>query len=424
MSAEQKVLHVAEAAMGGGSESVFRDTVQALYEDRHEGYRHFVACKVTGKEPFRVDFPFAADNAKGRIGIILSQIFSTGHFRTLYRALQECRPDIIHIQSYGNLSPSVLKAIYKYKSKHNGVKVLQTVHTFEYICSHFAGYDYRQNRRCTDCAGSRYKFKIFYRGCSRAGYLHSWGKGIASLIGNYYIKRGVIDRWLSPSHFLRELMVRRLPADKVTLVRNPLHAQNTAGEQNTKTAGKPFLFVYFGRFSEEKNIECLVQAFARIYGSGRQVKLLLIGKGEEKEKLVALCETLSISEGVEFIEFLPVQELNKRLQQAHVSILPSKCFENAPMVVNESVFADLVPIVANHGGMKEMIEVAGFGLCFESDDAANLALQMEQVMDNFDHYMLDLPRAKETINGIFNVQVYLSALYENYNTATMHRERA
>lgn len=73
MSAEHKVLHVAEAAMGGGSESVFRDTVQALHEDRHEGYQHFVACKVNGKEPFRVDFPFAEDNAKGRIAVIPGQ---------------------------------------------------------------------------------------------------------------------------------------------------------------------------------------------------------------------------------------------------------------------------------------------------------------------------------------------------------------
>jgi glycosyltransferase involved in cell wall biosynthesis len=50
--------------------------------------------------------------------------------------------------------------------------------------------------------------------------------------------------------------------------------------------------------------------------------------------------------------------------------------KTASMVVIESIQANLIPIACYHGGMKEMINTAGFGLLFKDDDFEMLAEKM------------------------------------------------
>lgn len=403
------VLHLAEYGHGGGAESVFRDTIIEL-RNNDTVNQHLVACKKRGNELFDINYDFG-QRPENR----LAQIFSVANYRFFKDVLEDCSPGIIHIQNYGNLSPSILKAIYEYK-KANRVKVIQTVHTFEYACSHYAAFDYRKNESCLDCANKRYKFKIFYRGCSRLGYLHSWAKGITSLIGSYYIKKDVIDSWLTPSNFLKMCMeLGGIEEKKIQVVRNPMNNVFSKLRYDSKLGKRHnFTVTYFGRFSHEKNIEALIDAFHILLKKNNTVKLLLIGDGECKESLVAKCEEVGILSSVEFIGFLPIDLLIQTLTKAHVAVIASKCFETASLVINEAVMCNLVPLVANHGAMKETGEITKASVFFNNNDPQDLAEKLVDLMCDYNFFFRKLQYSMNIIRNIYNPNSYATRLLELY----------
>lgn len=414
-SSRLRVLHISESAFGGGSESVFRDTIKGLHDALGDNIDLAVACRDEREARIKIHYPFASA-PKGRIRKLFSQIFSIRNYKRLKYILKTFHPNIVHIQNYGNLSPSILAAVFHYK-KSRPVKVIHTVHTYEYTCSHHAGFDYRLNKRCVDCNHQRYKFKIFYRGCSRLGRLHAIGKGITSLIASFYIQRNVIDQWISPSEFLQTLMIEsgRFNSVNISVIRNPINNElvSESAHADLLTDERCREFVYFGRFSIEKNLECLIHAFHKV-SQVTNCRLTLIGRGEEKINLERLVLTLGLTHKVSFLDFVVPEQLAMRLRQYGVAVMTSKCFENAPMVVNESILSDLIPIVPQHGGMLEMIEVAECGLIFESDNVDSLAEMMLFALTNYKKLYAEVLKAKSKIMAIYNNDKYVSEILNIY----------
>jgi glycosyltransferase involved in cell wall biosynthesis len=415
-----KVLHIAEKAQGGGAESVFRNTITALASEHPENV-YWVACVKDSQSSVTPDLDFGKPPQK-KIYLLFSQIYSFQNYRKLTAFLSQHHPDVIHVQNYGNLSPSILRALWQYKKKHPIVRIIQTVHTFEYACSHYSAYDYRKQTTCLDCAHSTFKLKIFFRRCSRAGFLHSYGKGVASLIANYYINKGVFDLFITPSEFLRKVMLKRsLKGREIFVVRNPLpdnffKKQVKESTVSLPTEQDPIRIVYFGRFSEEKNLGCLLNAFHILTQKKTRAVLTLIGDGEEKAQLLKLCNQLGINEKVVFCGFLNSGELYTEIKKHHIAVLPSKCFETASLLVCEAITANLVPIVANHGGMKEMVEWIGAGATFKSDDELDLAFTLHDVYENYERYIEKLPQAIIKSEYQLNLRKYVNELLHIYNS--------
>ncbi|HTN20548.1 MAG TPA: glycosyltransferase family 4 protein [Pelobium sp.] len=371
-----KVLHIAEKADGGGAESVFRETVQ-VFKKYDQKRKHYVACRYSEKLPFVVDFAFTEKKEN-----IFSKIYSNSNKKELARFLSDLEPEIIHLQHYANLSPSILHALYNYKRKNKKTTIIQTVHTFEYACSHHAAYDYKQNKRCLDCASQTFKTKIFYRNCSRLGFAHSFGKGLASLLSHYFYNKQFIDKLIVPSEFMRTAVGLNKSRDmrKVIVVNNPI--ADELFEANPTEKKNQIL--YFGRLSEEKNIDLLLRGYSHYQKSvNLAFPLVIIGEGSEKERLISLSIELGCADYVTFMPFLSHFELKKYLEVSKISLLTSKCFENAPMMVIESLACDIIPIVCNHGGMLEMVECFGFGFHFNADDYLDLAKTIEDVTNNY-----------------------------------------
>lgn len=411
-----KVLHIAEAAYGGGAESVFRETVKLL--QAHGGkYVHKVACKPGEHSGITADLPFVGTAGKSKWKEYLESIYSRSNYRALKAYLLKEQPQIIHIQNYGNLSPAVLHAVHYYKKRYP-VRVIHTVHTYEYVCSHYAAYDYRKDQRCLDCQLQKYKRRIFYRGCSRKGWVHSWGKGLAALVADYFYAKGLIDNWITPSRFLQQVMIERIgKPEAVYMVRNPAaKAARAINKPCHPEKSRKNEVVYFGRLSEEKNVELLIEAFIQLQqkGSVPGVQLKIIGDGDQKEYLKTAAGTLN-GHQIEFIPFLPAAGLQETIKEAKVAVLPSKCFETASLFVVEAVLAEIVPVVANHGAMAEMISYLACGRAFKSEDAGDLALQMEQALLNYGTYVAALNNAAGRIAAEMQGRQYADSLIEIYN---------
>ena len=130
-------------------------------------------------------------------------------------------------------------------------------------------------------------------------------------------------------HSIDDLNTLRLLGliDNVTLV--PHGTQNLAPEQNKRkeTDGK-FRIGFFGLLFAHKNLPVLLQAFAK-FSQNTDAKLIIISPvanvdGEaELQRCRKLCEKLNLDEKVEWnTEFLPIEEVNKKLSDCDVIVLP------------------------------------------------------------------------------------------------------
>ncbi|WP_281231878.1 glycosyltransferase family 4 protein [Flavobacterium gelatinilyticum] len=403
----KKILHISERGEGGGGESVFRETV-VLFQELDLINTHYTACKQSNKLPFKVDFDFKEKEQ------LADFIYSFSNKRKMDLMLKEIEPDIIHLHHYGNLSPSILHSLHNYKKRRDNIRIIQTVHTFQYSCSHQAAYDYNKTKRCLDCASVHFKTKIFYRKCSRAGFVHSIAKGFNSLITHYYYKKEIIDTIVVPSNFIKEaILLNKFYSDKkIVEINNPIF-ENL--EKKVKFH-KENNIVYFGRLSEEKNIKLLITAFSLFASKDiENYKLLIIGDGSEKKELQQYVNEKKILDKVIFFPFMTQRELAKYLETSKISIMTSKCFENAPMMMIESFNYNIIPIAANHGGMREMVLKLNFGLLFESEDEYSLVDQITKAVNDYEKLINEKPKLEAKIRDLFSKSKYFTELSNLYS---------
>ena len=130
-------------------------------------------------------------------------------------------------------------------------------------------------------------------------------------------------------HSIDDLNTLRLLglADNVTLV--PHGTQNLTSTQiKCKEADGKFKVGFFGLLFAHKNLPVLLQAFAK-FSQNMDAKLIIISPvanadGEaELQRCRKLCEKLNLDEKVEWnTEFLPIEEVNKKLSDCDVIVLP------------------------------------------------------------------------------------------------------
>lgn len=99
-----------------------------------------------------------------------------------------------------------------------------------------------------------------------------------------------------------------------------------------------------GRLSPEKRFEDLIKSFAIVKNKLKDTKLIIIGKGSEKEKLNILINKLKINKDVEIIEF--VDEPYSYMKYASVLVLCSE-YEGFGMVLAEAMTTN-TPVISTN----------------------------------------------------------------------------
>ncbi len=115
--------------------------------------------------------------------------------------------------------------------------------------------------------------------------------------------------------------------------------------------------VWVGRFVAEKNLGCLLRAFALLKSRISDTELLLAGDGPERPKLIALTRSLGVNDDVKFLGSLPQNGIAGLLQTAMVYALPSTA-EALPLGILEAMSSG-VPLVISKGlGLEEVVNGA------------------------------------------------------------------
>lgn len=337
---------------------------------------------------------------------IFKMLFNYNNYRKLNQFIKEKEIKSIYLHNvFPQLSPSIFLAF-----KTNDVKVYYTLHQYDLICPNFSLCNTRMNKLCNKCMGKKIKWNILTNRCSLKGRKYDIAKFLISLIKFFLKVDQKITYYIVPSEFLkRQLILDGINRDKIKVIEN--FVSNKLWIQNYNKNKKETL-IYFGRFSSEKNVILLLKATKELLIINPNIILYLIGSGQEKEKYQKYIKEEKLEMNIKIIDkFLSPNELKIYLNEMKVSILPSSVYESFGLTIIESIFANVIPIATNMGGMKETIEKS-YGFTFENNNVNDLKEKILYVLENYNYELEKMLAIKEKIREQYSITRYINKLEE------------
>jgi glycosyltransferase involved in cell wall biosynthesis len=142
-------------------------------------------------------------------------------------------------------------------------------------------------------------------------------------------------------------------------------------------SGRRLEIGYVGRLVQEKGLPVLLKAAKQLDNTGVDFHLTFVGDGPQQVELKAISDKLSLNEMVIFTGDLRGADLDKALRAIQVVVMPSEWEETAGLAAIEQMMSGGAVIVANIGGLAEVVgEVA---LKFAPGNSEELSLYLRMV---------------------------------------------
>jgi len=138
-----------------------------------------------------------------------------------------------------------------------------------------------------------------------------------------------------------QLVRAGLPADRIWVVGNGLELE--AFERATKSAVESDI-VFVGRLVEDKGVDLLIEAVARLRAAQMRLRCLIIGDGPERSALEALVAARDLRHQVWFMGEVEEVEKMSLLKASTILVVPAMR-EGLDIATVEAQAAGLVPIV-------------------------------------------------------------------------------
>jgi glycosyltransferase involved in cell wall biosynthesis len=168
---------------------------------------------------------------------------------------------------------------------------------------------------------------------------------------------------------------------------------------------------YAGQIKPHKGVHTLLAAWPLLRGSQpRRLKLYGSSSGEPAYG-AAVRRGVGRLAGASWAgQFRPEQRWDV-LADLDVLVVPSRWPENSPNIILEAQAAGLPVVGANLGGIPELVEHGCNGLLFEPDDAADLAGQLQRLLDEPD-LLADLRQQARPVRTMAEEHDELVGLYQ------------
>jgi glycosyltransferase involved in cell wall biosynthesis len=170
--------------------------------------------------------------------------------------------------------------------------------------------------------------------------------------------------------------------EKIVLIPNPADVQSFS--LRTENIEGPFTFIAIALLRQEKRLDILINAFARLIEKMPDAVLTIVGDGPEKDNLKLLSRKLNISKRVNFTGYQRKPAVAEMLRHHHVLVLSSEV-ETFGVALVEAMTAGL-PVIATRCGGPESIVSPDTGMLVKRNDPFKLAKAMQKMIDRYSTY--------------------------------------
>ena len=128
---------------------------------------------------------------------------------------------------------------------------------------------------------------------------------------------------------------------------------------------RDFVILFVGRIAEEKNIEFLIKAHVDLIKEHKNIKLLIVGDGPDKDTYEKLAKDLGLGKHVIFTGKAAWEEMPYYYSASDVFTSASKT-ETQGLTIIEAMASNLVPVCMKDEAFESMITEELNGLLFET----------------------------------------------------------
>lgn len=138
-------------------------------------------------------------------------------------------------------------------------------------------------------------------------------------------------------------------------------------KKHLKLSKKDFVLIFVGRLAEEKNVEFLLETEKMLMAKNKNIKLLIVGDGPDKEKYEQYASTLGIENNCLFIGKAKWEEMPYYYHISDVFVTAS-ITETQGLTVIEAMASGTTPVCINDEAFHSMVTSELNGLFFNTKE--------------------------------------------------------
>lgn len=201
-------------------------------------------------------------------------------------------------------------------------------------------------------------------------YRYYWNEDI--LFEKYLCK---LDKYIVLNNHDKEMFKQKKSID-CKVIYNP-----RSFKSNEKSNVSNNQFLAAGRFTHQKGFDLLLQSFKKFSESNSDWKLVIVGDGKEKRKLLELINRYEIEDRVVLEGF--TDNIKGYFLNSSILLLPSR-WEGMPMIVLESLEMGVPIISYDITAVQPLIDNGQQGIIVEKFNKDDFALAMSKVASSFE----------------------------------------
>jgi glycosyltransferase involved in cell wall biosynthesis len=282
--------------------------------------------------------------------------------REFCRTLDAFTPDVVHFHNIVGLSIGMIDECYRRR-----IPTVMTLHDYWGIC--FKNTLLKNNGNickqgglvCLDCREML------------TGHLP-----LPSPVRNAHILLALrqVDRLITPSRYVAaQYAANGIPGDKITVIQNGIDVENFAPAQRSTTE---LTLGFIGHLGKHKGLDVLLHALSLMDAS--QVRLLVVGTGEDAEWFRTFCHERGLDPYVTFLGHVENRRIAIIYQQIDVLVVPSVWPENSPVTITEAMASGIPVIASDVGGIGELVEDGVTGYLIPLRDSLAIAERIGRLL--------------------------------------------
>lgn len=273
--------------------------------------------------------------------------------------------------------PKVHYLILPYICKYSVMNILVTpivlaYYIYKYDCKYIISYHIIPYAFIASIASIITRIPYFI--CQTGLMIQSYSKNkILWFVLDYVIKKS--KKLCVPGSLSKKFWESKdVPVSKILCLHSTI---NTEKYKSDDASTISYDFIYVGRFSPEKNLTLLIEAFDIVKKEFTKCKMLMIGDGPE----LCLVKNLSIANNVSSsISFMGYQDdVLSYLKSSRFIVLTSKT-EGLPCAIMEAMSTGVIPITTDVGNLSDIVIDNVTGFLAVNNDANSFAFKMKSAL--------------------------------------------
>jgi glycosyltransferase involved in cell wall biosynthesis len=285
-------------------------------------------------------------------------LFNPYSYFKLKQILHDFNPDIVHLHTMMQFSPSVLFLLRKYPTVltvHGPEEFLKSMIVWTFPPSRFKNGDYKT-------------FNL-------TGIIHYY---FIRYIQRIVYKAGLknVDLFIAPSNFMRKQLL--MEHKNVSLLYNSITLQKTSRLLHNKK------IVFIGGLKKGKGIDYLIKAMPNILNKIPTASLDIVGDGSERYEFTELVNDLKLQNKIKFLGWINNENIKNIYKNADVVVIPSIYPESFCLIGPEAMSVGRPVIGSNIGGIPEWLDDGKTGFLVEPKNSEQIAKKVIELLSNKD----------------------------------------